>query len=592
VSSRPRGGAKPRDYGTGVVCASLADEGRWLSLGTVHPRHGFIELSGAPPFDERRRGRPAYTREYRARLAHVETAFLHVEDAADLRVRSVVRAVRGKRSISQMLRLHAAHDQPPALVRLRFGGRLDRPPLAMITEVAPAPHRQPSRTTLRAEGRQLLVTAGRLAAEAQIKVSGDGVGAWAVDQRGASLTVAWPSDSRELVVRVECSLQVPSEIGARVARPRRLARRPLPTARSELSVPTHLRSDLRAIARRALSYVRDCTCLRVAPGRAVILTDHRLLPLSWTRDAYFQAMLLLRHGSESLVADHLRWLWLTCHRSAGSWARSHHADGRRKDDVYQADQQLYPLLELANYARAIGELPRLDRTSAGWPELAGEVVADLAARLAADDLLPTAENAADDPADLPYLLANQILAVHTLERLAELAAPLDLGRTPAALAGRIRRAIERHFTVEHHGRALWAYAVDGRGGRLLYHDANDVPTALAPLWGFCPADDPRWQATMDFAFSPANEAYAAGAFGGLGSHHTPGVWPLGLIQEWVVRSLSRQPTLADAALRRLVACALADGSLPEASDPATARAVARHWFAWPGALLGWLLPAQ
>jgi hypothetical protein len=60
----------------------------------------------------------------------------------------------------------------------------------------------------------------------------------------------------------------------------------------------------------------------------------------------------------------------------------------------------------------------------------------------------------------------------------------------------------------------------------------------------------------------------------------------------VARSLSGQPALAEAALRRLVACALADGSLPEASDPATARVMARHWFAWPGALLGWLLPAQ
>jgi uncharacterized protein len=136
---------------------------------------------------------------------------------------------------------------------------------------------------------------------------------------------------------------------------------------------------------------------------------------------------------------------------------------------------------------------------------------------------------------------------------------------------------------------MWAYAVDATGGRVAYHDANDVPTAMAPLWGFCTADDPLWLATMRFAFSPANPGYVEGRFRGLGSRHTPGTWPLGVIQEWVAWSLAGDELAATRALERLAALAFADGSLPEASDPDTGRALARHWFAWPGALLGALL---
>ena len=192
----------------------------------------------------------------------------------------------------------------------------------------------------------------------------------------------------------------------------------------------------------------------------------------------------------------------------------------------------------------------------------------------------------DDPIGLPYLLANQVLAWHTFRRLAEVPELAELEPSPATLGERIQRAVSARFAVEGPAGAIWAYAVDARGAAQLHHDANDVPTALAPLWGFCAPEDAYWLATMDFAFSPRNDAYATGPAGGLGSRHTPGVWSLGLIQEWVARTVAGRSDEAADALRRLISCALADWSLPEASDPQTGRLAARHWFAWPGALLG------
>jgi uncharacterized protein len=151
------------------------------------------------------------------------------------------------------------------------------------------------------------------------------------------------------------------------------------------------------------------------------------------------------------------------------------------------------------------------------------------------------------------------------------------------------QATAEHFRVNAPDGERWASAVDGTGASVFRHDANDLPTALAPLWGYCAADDPAWLRTIDYAFSPANPDYADGPFGGLGSAHTPGAWALGLIQEWLAYSLAGEPDRAAAALTRLVAAAMADGMLPEASDPATAAATARHWFAWPGAVVGAML---
>jgi hypothetical protein len=97
---------------------------------------------------------------------------------------------------------------------------------------------------------------------------------------------------------------------------------------------------------------------------------------------------------------------------------------------------------------------------------------------------------------------------------------------------------------------------------------------------------------MEFAFSPANPGFVGGQEGGLGSGHTPGAWPLGHIQAWVVGLALGEEPAAAAALDRLKRAAFADGMLPEAYVRAGAEMIPiRPWFAWPGAALGafWLL---
>ena len=163
-------------------------------------------------------------------------------------------------------------------------------------------------------------------------------------------------------------------------------------------------------------------------------------------------------------------------------------------------------------------------------------------------------------------------------------------------AGTVRLAIRDRFACPGPFGTQWAYETDGRGRHRRYHDANDLPTALAPLWGLCPPEDRQWSATMRFALDPANPGWSPGRWGGLGSAHTPGSWPLGDVQEWVVASLLGETGRAGRVLERLLAVAAPDGLLPETYDSDTGTWLARHWFAWPGAVLAALalgaLPAS
>ncbi|MFV2062496.1 MAG: glycoside hydrolase family 125 protein [Chloroflexota bacterium] len=656
---------KPRDIGNGLACASFGGAGEWLSLATVDPEVGFVELTGLPLFDPEWRGDEDAVRRYRSWMRREEHAFLHFE-AGRAVVSTRQDAPRSTRGLVQRLVFRASRADRPAGIRIRFNGRLVRPTLAEITEVETpagalllgatlAERTAPAGTTPNAPGTTpAMAAAGKPAPgepalaqvpaagkpapgeasgeasattldarEGTLRVSGEGpaviVQAWlrqgdpgSTDRRSdarvawklmkrrmptAIAWIDWPEDAEEVHVDVACTFDLPA-----ATRPDWVGGAMSPEENGDfddrpLQVPTRLVKALGRMNQRAASYVRTCTALQVDGSERVILADHRILPLSWTRDAYWQALLLLSSWSRGghdddarIVADHLRWLFLRCERPDGRWVRSHHADGRRKDLRFQADQQLYPLLELADFVAATGVLPDLPPEQS-WAALVAEAWS--AAEDAIDDamgLIRTEENPADDVPVYPYLVSDQVLLWHVASRLAVLAPTLELAKGPfTTRASAVRDAVDEQFLVDGALGRQWAYSINGRGGKDRYMDANDLPVFLAPLWGFCKADDGGWQATMQFAFDGANPGFVPGPSGGLGSRHTPGTWTLGDIGRWVAFALMGDQDAADAALQRLVEIAFTDGMLPEAYDPEGSGSVVRHWFAWPGAALGALL---
>lgn len=588
----------PADIGNGIVCASFAADGSWLSVGTTSADVGFVELNGMPRFDESRRGHVAAVRDYRRLMADPRHAFLTVEGATTIDRR----AVPGQRAIEQRyVAVGDAAARPRVVVR--FGGRLDRPAYAEVTDVSPLPPLALA-PSLTARGDRLVVETGQAGIDAELEVRVFGVATrsgWTIiDDTSATFDVE-PGDAGHaagptLSVVVTINAHGPRCDGDAVA----ASATPVRPAPGWLAVPPRLRRDVARVAGRGVRYTLDCTALRVTDDESTILTDHRILPLSWTRDAYYQALAVLGcaaagRGAGATVArigDHLRWLWVRCERPGGVWQRSYQANGSVKDWAVQADQQLYPLLELLDYRDVAGTWPStVDKLGVGdWGQRVRSVWSALP-RDGATGLLTSEENPADDDtAELPLLLSTQVLYWHTARRLAIRAAELsldDLRLGPTADAIR-SGTLERFATDGPFGRQ-WFYAVDGRGHGRRYHDANDLPVALAPRFGFVAADDLAWDATMRFAFSPENPAFVAGPFGGLGSAHTPGVWPLGDIQEWVWAAVRGDEQRVDATLARLATVASPDGLLPETYDPADGSWLSRPWFAWPGSAVAALV---
>ncbi len=555
---------KPYDIGDGSACASFVDDSV-LAITRPHRDEGMVELTGAGPFDESSRRDPDAVRAYRASLAQRDTGFL----ASSGRI--------AQAAVDREGGFRFTWERPPggAPVELRFAGRLQRPPYAEITDIAPLVA-LPDDTALAVAGHTLMVSSASLRTSATLTVQDGTPGRWTV--RGPS-TATWDgaggvADTDLLTVTgtLTTAWDPPHEVGPDTV--------VVPSVLEEREESVTVGTLVDGIA----NYIRQCCGLRVGQEEVAIVTDHRLLPLSWTRDAYYMALLLLLLASDDdvrTVERHLRWMWGPS-RASGAWMRSHLTNGRVKDPGLQGDQQLYPVLELLQFREVAGRWPR--PVGRPWGDLVEEALAALPLD-PVTGLVESLENPADDPVPYPLLFSTQVLYAATLARLLDHADELGLPAGPLeSRAAAVRRGIREVFVVPGEP-ALYAYAADAAGGHVLYADANDLPTALAPAWGVISADDPVWRATMRFAFSPANPGWVAGLLGGLGSAHTPGAWPLGDVQELVAAHAIGDERRARRVMSKLLSIAARDGHLPEAYDVATGDWTARHWFGWPAAAL-------
>ncbi|KAJ2743595.1 hypothetical protein GGI20_003631 [Coemansia sp. BCRC 34301] len=188
----------------------------------------------------------------------------------------------------------------------------------------------------------------------------------------------------------------------------------------------------------------------------------------------------------------------------------------------------------------------------------------------------------DDSAVFPYHVpANAMLAVE-LRLLAPMLDALGGNATVARqLADDITRGIYDYGVAEHpeFGR-VFAYEVDGYGGRLLMDDAN-VPSLLAlPYLGFVSVSDPLYQNTRRMVLSPSNPWYFAngGAIEGIGSPHTGfrRAWPMAV----AVQALTSQDQAEIIGCVRMLATSTGGlGLMHESVDVDTAE-FTRPWFAW------------
>ena len=607
---------KPLDVGEAGLAASVNASGRLLVVTQGHPVHGQVQLTAAPELPAAVRYEQQAVRDFRRRLSAPDAPSFGVGPEGTSGGREVAAAwlwheaipvtqlvasrlaspepglvtlvphpddVGGAQGVVQ-IRLTQASAAPPYRWRGRM--RLARAPYPQLTEGGPLP---PAPSQLRVDTAPGVVMLSDPALGWHVAIGGDfkpPTAAVAIGEDGwcvldLPLCTNWTAtviglgrEAEEAAGACE-ALRATSPDALLTSAARRWSQRwqAWPAGSNRLD----------HIARRGLAYALSC-CVVPVDDAACLITDHRLLPLAWTRDGYFVARAFLDWTMQTgvpepaaVVRRHLRWLFETAARPEGWWARSHLTWGQRKDNAFQADQQLYPLLELADYTRTTGDGEPLGRYAEQLPI----VLAALDARAdPATGLLGTEETSADEPAGLPYQAATQILAWRTYTQLAR------LGVAPRALeerAERLRQAIYRHLVITAAGSRVFAYAADARGTSVHYHDANDLPLALAAQWGFCAPDDPIWRSTLETVFAPTHDGYISGRYGGLGSVHTPAPWPLGHLQQLIAGD-QRGDGLATGIERSLLAEAQWDGLLPEASNENDGSPASRPWFAWPGAV--------
>ena len=572
---------KPLDFGAEGVTGSVNAQGRIIALNFYHPQHGYVTLTSADPFPESERYNPPAVRAYRASLTELDGYGLSFDVPITTRhsallenalpqhhltvsgVEVTVTTFPNGRGAVQTV---AADKGLP----LRWSGKLclQRCAYSQLTEGGPLPM-PPLSMDVYAQDDLLIIQNPNLGAA--VAIAGLNASNYESQQVEHPLELAFalaPAASAKLTYGVGLTVE---EATANV----RWLYEHASTEQERLTAYwRQFWSDLSAdpLVRRAIVYG---LMMAVPVGEGVcLLTDHMLLPLSWNRDAYFVARALLSAGQSDVVRRHLLWTYETAEHPDGMWVRCYTANGRVKDPAFQLDQQLYPLLELAEYVLETND----QETFARLRPHVDEALVALGQRRAGDALLfSTDETSADDPITLPYAFSSHVLLWHTLNRLNA----LGVAGKWAERIEPLRATIQDTFITEHDGSRLYAYAADGTGHFHFYHDANDFPLALAPAWRFVSAGDPVWRATVDFAFSHANKG---GVYAGqLGSVHTPAPWPLGDVQDLIIAQALDDTARAERARGRLHRAAQEDGSLPEAYDAQTGEVVSRHWFAWPNA---------
>lgn len=198
----------------------------------------------------------------------------------------------------------------------------------------------------------------------------------------------------------------------------------------------------------------------------------------------------------------------------------------------------------------------------------------------------------DDGSDLPLSVPINLALAAALDAVAPVAAAVGDERHAGearALAAGIRGGVARDGVVRLGAETIWAYEVDGLGGRVLMDDANAPSLLSLPYFGACERADPIYVATRRRVLSSANPWWFQGRLGdGVGSPHTGPrrIWPIAV----AMRGLTATSDAERLAAIRLLGASHAGTYLAhESFDPDDPSHYTRPWFAWANSVVGELL---
>lgn len=209
-------------------------------------------------------------------------------------------------------------------------------------------------------------------------------------------------------------------------------------------------------------------------------------------------------------------------------------------------------------------------------------------------LIASAFRPSDDATTFPFLVPSNFMAVHSLRKAAEILRTVNgdvaLADECALLANEVHDALMKYAVVDHpkYGK-IYAFEVDGFGGRLLMDDAN-VPSLLAMGYlGDVSLDDPIYQNTRRFVWSKDNPAFFSGKAGeGVGGPHVGRqmAWPMSIMMKAFT---STDDNEIRQCMRMLLTTDNNTGMMHESFDVDDASHYTRPWFAWQNTLFGELV---
>ena len=209
-------------------------------------------------------------------------------------------------------------------------------------------------------------------------------------------------------------------------------------------------------------------------------------------------------------------------------------------------------------------------------------------------LIASAFRPSDDACTLPFLVPANFFAADVLSKAAEILEEVNgeklLAKECRSLEAEIREALALHAVVDHpqFGK-IYAYEIDGFGGRLLMDDAN-LPSLLSlPYLCGVAKDDPVYLNTRRFILSEANPYYFKGkTLSGVGSQHTPEgyVWPMALAIQALT---SDDEAEVKGLIHTLASTTGGTGLMHEGVNADDPGEFTREWFAWANSLFGELV---
>lgn len=209
-------------------------------------------------------------------------------------------------------------------------------------------------------------------------------------------------------------------------------------------------------------------------------------------------------------------------------------------------------------------------------------------------LIASAFRPSDDATIFQFLIPANFMAVSSLRKAAEILTRVndrkDLASRCVALADEVEQALRENAVVWHPKYGdIYAYEVDGFGGRNLMDDAN-VPSLLAmPYLGDIEVNDPVYQNTRRFVLSEDNPYFFSGDAGeGIGGPHIGQnmIWPMSIMMRAFTSS-------DDEEIKRCVEMLMntdaGTGYMHESFHKDNPNDYTRRWFAWQNSLFGELV---